>query len=193
MLLLWGCAGQKQLPGSETVVETSGGDRPDWVTEVPEDEDGLMFFRGFKTKAVTLEGGLTDARENASRQIIEMIEQRGMADYSNVRVERGIPESDADIGSVINDGLKILSDNVVRGIKERETYFEKVEVFTGSGLKYYYNVFSLVAIPENEYRVAMQRAVDTLKVRAREQNNAKAEAFLDEMNKRFYRADVSRQ
>lgn len=185
VVLVAACSATR-LPGSEKIVETSGGDRPDWVVEVPEDADGLMFFRGFKTKAVTLEGGMTDARENATRQVIEMIEQRGRADYSNVRVERGIPETDADIGSIIEDGLKILADNVIRGVKEREVFFEKVEVFTGSELKYYYNVYSLVALPESEYQIAMRRSIDAMKARAREANNARAEAFLDELNRRFY-------
>jgi hypothetical protein len=122
--------------------------------------------------------------------VIEMIEQKGRADYSSVRVERGIPETDEDIGSVIEDGLKILAENVVRGVKEQESYFEKVEVFTGTGLQYYYNIFSLVSIPETEYQVAMQRSIDAMKVQARRENNARAERFLDEMNRRFYEEPV---
>ncbi len=191
VITLAACSSSKPyLQGHEKIVESTGSDRPDWLTHVPDDEDGKMFFRGFKTKAVTLEGGATDARENAARQVLEMIEQRGRADYSSVRVERGIPETDEDIGSIIEDGLKILAENVVRGVKEQESHFEKIEVFTGSGVKYYYNVFSLVSIPEADYRVAMNRSIDAMKVQARRENNVKAEQFLDEMNQRFYEEEV---
>jgi hypothetical protein len=179
------CSSNKPV-GSETVVEENPSSKPDWVTQIPESEDGLHFFRGFKTNSLSLEDGLTDARQHAIGQVISMISADGMEDYNKARVEMGIPESREDVGTVIKDGLRILSRNVARGVKEIESYYEKVERVTHTGVRYFYNVYILVKYPEEEYRRALAETLNEQKKAARAQSNKAAEEFIDQMNQRFF-------
>jgi len=178
-----GCSANKLgLVGSERVVETSG-DKPGWVKRVPGENDEYYFFRGFKTGALSLEDGLTDARSNAIRQVLEMIQAQGLVDYKKARVENGLAESREDVGSVTEDGLKILSKTVASGVKELESYTEKVERYTPKGLRYVYNIYTLVRYPKAEYDRAVALAALEAQAGVRAANNAQAQEVLDSLDK----------
>lgn len=178
-----GCSANKlELVGSERVVETNG-DKPGWVKKVPGENDEYYFFRGFKTGALSLEDGLTDARSNAIRQVLEMIQAQGLVDYKKARVETGLAESREDVGSVTEDGLKILSKTVASGVKELESYTEKVERYTPKGLRYVYNVYTLVRYPKAEYDRAVALAALEAQAGVRAANNAQAQEVLDSLDK----------
>ncbi|MFH1068687.1 MAG: hypothetical protein V1794_03605 [Candidatus Glassbacteria bacterium] len=178
-----GCSANKLgLVGSERVVETNG-DKPGWVKKVPGENDEYYFFRGFKTGALSLEDGLTDARSNAIRQVLEMIQAQGLVDYKKARVENGLAESREDVGSVTEDGLKILSKTVASGVKELESYTEKVERYTPKGLRYVYNVYTLVRYPKAEYDRAVALAAQEAQAGVRSANNAQAQEVLDSLDK----------
>jgi len=181
--LFFGCSANKlSLIGSERVVERSG-DKPSWVKKIPKEDDEYFFFRGFKTGALSLEDGLTDARSNAIRQVLEMIQAQGLVDYKKARVERGLAESREDIGSVTEDGLKILSKTVASGVKELESYTEKVERVTPEGLRYYFNVYTLVRYPKKEFEKAVALAAQEKKAKLRGANNQQAEEVIKELDK----------
>jgi hypothetical protein len=182
-MLAAGCSSHKLTAiGSERVVERSGG-KPDWTVEIPEESDEFYYFRGFKTGALSLEDGLTDARSNATRQVLEMIQARGLVDYKKARVENGLAETRDDVGSVTEDGLKILSKTVASGVKELESYTEKVERYTPNGIRYFWNVYTLVRYPKSEYDKAVALAAREAQAEVRARNNAQAEEVLEELDK----------
>ncbi|HEA47144.1 MAG TPA: hypothetical protein ENH97_01895 [bacterium] len=180
--LIVGCA--KRLPiGHQKVVETSGS-RPNWITVIPKAKKGMMFFRGIKTRAPNLDGGLTDSRMHAARQVAEMVETKANVDYENARLEYGIPMDDKDIGTVIRDGLIMLSDAMIQGVKEKELYYEKVEEVVPEGVTYFYNCYILMTISEQDYRRIASQVINRQKAKARAMKNKKAEEFLDKMRER---------
>ena len=182
-ILSFACsAGKLNVIGSERIIDKSG-DKPGWVKKIPGESDEYYFFRGFKTSALSLEDGLTDARSNAIRQVLEMIQSQGLVDYKKARVETGLAETREDIGSVTEDGLKILSKTVASGVKELESYTEKVERFTPKGVRYYYNVYTLVRYPRSEFERAVALAASQQNAEMRGQNNQQAREVLDELDK----------
>lgn len=182
-LISLGCSANKlTLVGSERVIEANG-DKPDWVKKVPKEDDGYYFFRGFKTGALSLEDGLTDARSNAIRQVLEMIQAQGLVDYKKARVESGLAETREDVGSVTEDGLKILSKTVASGVKELESYTEKVERYTPNGLRYFYNVYTLVRYPKEEYDKAVALSAREAQAEVRAVNDTQAREVLEGLDK----------
>ncbi|MCE5272000.1 hypothetical protein LLH00_12055 [bacterium] len=180
---LAGCSAHKMSAlGSERIIEKSG-DKPDWVNKVPKENKEFFFFRGFKTSALSLEDGLTDARSNATRQVLEMIQSQGLVDYKKARVEHGLATSREDVGSVTEDGLKILSRTVANGVKELETYTEKTERVTPEGIRYFYNVYTLVRYPRQEYERAVALAASAQNSLQRSVNDAQAQEVIDSLDK----------
>ena len=180
--LIVGCAGRPRI-GTQKVVERSGS-RPDWITKIPKAKKGMMFFRGIKTRAPNLDGGLTDSRMHAARQVAEMVETKANVDYENARLEYGVPRDDKDIGTVIRDGLIMLSDAMIQGVKEKELYYEKVEEVVPEGVTYFYSCYILMTISEQDYRRIASQVIDRQKAKARAMKNKKAEEFLDKMRER---------
>ena len=182
-LLLAGCSGkQLSVIGSERVIERSGDD-PKWVYKIPKEDKEYFYFRGFKTGALSLEDGLTDARANAIRQVLEMIQAQGLVDYKKARVEHGLAERREDIGSLTSDGLKILSRTVAMGVKELESYTEKVERITPEGVRYAYNVYTMVRYPKIEFDKAVALAVTERAAETREKNDQEAGMVVEELDK----------
>ena len=180
--LIVGCARRPPI-GTQKVVETSGS-RPEWITVIPPAKKGMMFFRGIKTRAPNLDGGLTDSRMHAARQVAEMVETKANVDYENARLEYGIPRDDKDIGTVIRDGLIMLSKAMIQGVKEKELFYEKVEEVVPEGVTNFYNCYVLVTISEQDYRMIASQVIDRQKAKARAMKNEKAEEFLDKMKER---------
>jgi hypothetical protein len=181
--MLAGCGGkQTSIVGSERVIEKSGS-TPKWVNKIPRENDEFFFFRGFKTGALSLEDGLTDARANAIRQVLEMIQAQGLVDYKKARVEHGLAETREDVGSITSDGLKILSRTVAMGVKEMESYTEKVERSTSSGLRYVYNVYTLVRYPKAEFDKAMAQAIEQRNSELREQSDKEAAEVIEDLDR----------
>ena len=182
-ILLAGCSGnQFSVIGSERVIEKSG-DTPKWVFKIPKEDEDYYYFRGFKTSALSLEDGLTDARANAIRQVLEMIQAQGLVDYKKARVEHGLAERREDIGSLTSDGLKILSRTVAMGVKELESYTEKVERITPEGVRYAYNVYTMVRYPKIEFDKAVALAVTERAAETREKNDQEAGMVVEELDK----------
>jgi len=183
VVLLAGCAGkQSSVIGSERIVEKSGG-TPKWVNKIPKEDKEYYYFRGFKTGALALEDGLTDARANAIRQVLEMIQAQGLVDYKKARVEHGLAERREDVGSLTQDGLKILSRTVARGVKELESYTEKVERVTAEGVRYVFNVYTLVRYPKTEFDKAVALAVKQRTAELRTKSNAEARKVVEDLDK----------
>jgi len=177
--LLFSCAPKKPI-GTQTLISKKG-DCGDWIYNIPKTKDGIAYFRGAKTGAVSEEGGLNDARMHAAQQVAEMVKTEANVDYERARVEYGIPKDDKDIGSVVRDAFIALSDAIVQGIKEVKSCVEKYEEITHEGVRYFYNVYTLVSISEEDYKRIAARVFEKEMEKARAMKNRKAEEFLDKM------------
>jgi hypothetical protein len=177
--LMFSCAAKKPI-GTQTLISKKG-DCGDWIYNIPKTKDGIAFFRGAKTGAVSEEGGLNDARMHAAQQVAEMVKTEANVDYERARVEYGIPKEDEDVGSVVRDAFIALSDAIVQGVKEVKSCVERYEEVTHEGVRYFFNVYTLVSISEEDYKRIAARVLEKEKEKARERNNKKAEEFLDKM------------
>ena len=175
------CSGTRPPVGSTRLVEQVPDEKPKWTWKIPEDKDGMLFFRGFKTRASSLDNGLTDARQNAVQQIVEMVQSKGKVVYAKTRVESGIPEDDRDFGSFIKDGFTLLADNIARGVKESESYYERMEETLKEGVSYHYNYWILVRYPEEEAEGAMRQAAQEQLEKARSKQDSKAEEWAEKL------------
>lgn len=190
VLILPVCAGTKKVVGSQTLIEKSG-DKPDWLTEIPENKKGMMYFRGLKTNAATLDGGINDARQHAFQQIAEFINTEVNVDYERARVEYGIPRDDKDIGSVVRDTVISLAREVVKGAREKQSYWERYEEVTPTGVRTFYNVYMLVQLSEEDLKRTAERVIEREKEKAREMKNKKAEEFLDKFRNEIMERDYA--
>jgi hypothetical protein len=144
-----------------------------------------MFFRGVASLASSEREALDDARSNAVEQVLQMIETKGRVDYTRVRVEKGSPEEGVS-SRIIQDGLKLLSQNATNGVKEVESYWEKVEKVTGERqVSYHFNAFMLVRLPKAGYSAAMQESIQELKQTAQKEVDADALDFLKKLEEEF--------
>ena len=182
-LFLVGCASvPKRQIGEEWLIESSGN-KSGWITKIPETKGGVIYFRGIKTHAPTLDGGLTDARQHAARQVAEMVENQVNVDYERARVEYGIPRDDEEIGSVTRDLTIALSDAVTQGVKEKESYWERWSEQLATGIGYFFNVYTLVTLTEEDYKRIANQVFEEKIEKARAENNKKAEEALDKFRK----------
>jgi hypothetical protein len=110
-----------------------------------------------------------------------MVKTEANVDYERARVEYGIPKDDKDVGSVVRDAFIALSDAIVQGVKEVKSCVERYEEVTHEGVRYFFNVYTLVSISEEDYKRIAERVFEKEKEKARAMKNKKAEEFLDKM------------
>ena len=180
---LWGCAhAPKHMRGEEWILSQSK--KPSWLTKVPPTKNGIMYFVGRKSRAVQEEAGLTDAREDAARQLAEMITQKMNVDYEKARYEVGIPLTPEDIGSVTKDLVIAFSKALVQGMKDIETYTEKWARMGENGVvQNFYNCYVLRSVSEDTYKRLATQEIDKKIEQARKEKNEKAEKLLEEFRK----------
>jgi len=72
---------------------------------------------------------------------------------------------------------------VANGVKEMETYTEKVERVTPEGLRYFFNVYTLVRYPKQEYDRAVALAASAKHNVQRAVNDAQAQKVIEDLDK----------
>lgn len=181
--LLLGCAHTpKHMTGEEWMLSQSK--KPVWLSKVPATKNGIMYFVGRKSRAVQEEAGLTDAREDAARQLAEMIAQKMNVDYEKARYEVGIPLTPEDVGSVTKDLVIALSKALVQGMKDVETYTEKwARMGKDKVIQNFYNCYVLRSVSEETYQKLANQEIDKKIEQARKEKNEKAEKLLEQFRK----------
>ena len=180
ILSLAACGSAPPQMGEQFIVEKVPDRAPRWRTKPPGERDGKQFFVGVKTHASSLEAGNTDARQNAIQKIVEYIGGTGMVDYTKARVEAGLTD-EGDAGSYIEDGYRFLAESIAQGVREDETYYERVREWNPDGWHYFYNYYVLISIPEEALVRSAQMAFQRQAEAARARNDAKAEAFAERL------------
>ena len=174
------CGSKLPEMGEQFIVERVPDSAPRWRTRPPVERDGKQFFVGVKTHASSLEAGNTDARQNAVQKVVEYIGGTGMVDYTKARVESGLTD-EGDAGNYVEDGYRFLAESIAQGVREDETYYERVREWNLDGWHYFYNYYVLISIPDDAIVRSAQQAFARQAEEARERNDAKAAAFAERL------------
>ena len=89
---------------------------------------------------------------------------------------RGANMDEGDVGRFSEFAVAWISDTYrIAAVQNPESYWEKIEVKTLSGVTYNYNCYSLLKISKKDYNKALEGAYLDMKKKAQEENNKKAE------------------
>jgi len=183
-----GCGGAVKMAeldeapvGTEVVVERSDGDRPDWITAPPEDDDGMKFFSGGEEGYSDYAMGLRLAKAEAWQELGESV----LGIWSSLLQASEVGGKDRLQQYARNFQELAVKEISLSGTEVEERYYEKVAVKTSYGVTYHYNAFVLLKVPEDEYHMAQLRALEQLRNRAKREANPDAEEFIDEAIQRL--------
>jgi len=176
-ILIGGCAGPGKSPkiiGQERIVERSREFRPDWIYTPISIQEGILSFSGGVEGRADYSLALRKARGEVIKHIIEAFQGKVQKEFSEA--VSGLSISKDELGEVLTDTLGMIMDVYqMHGIKPKETYYEKVERTTAEGVEYFYNCYKLVEISETEYIEWRNAALQSLKDKAKAENNKKIE------------------
>jgi len=170
-----GCGGPKVRPvGSQTVIEKSSAKTPEWVVAPFFEDETTMYFSGTLRGVGDYAVGLRQAKAEATKNVAEAIETKAKTEF--VQNTRGSNLPGEDLGRFVQDGIAMTADNVnVSGLLPAESYYEKVEEVTETGVRYFYNCSVLFQLPVQQYKEARNRAINGLASKAREMKDKAAE------------------
>jgi len=185
-LALAACGGSPRPPqiGEQIIVEKVPKERPRWIVRAPSDRDNKLYFVGMKTHASSLENGNTDARQNAIQKIVEYVGGTGMVDYTKARVEAGITD-EGQAGNYIEDGYRYLAESVAQGVREDDSYYERVKEWRPDGWHHFYNYYTLVSLPKDALQRAAAAAFERQAAQARARNDARGESFANQLQQQL--------
>ncbi len=167
--------------GTEMIVERSDGDRPDWITEPPDDDDGMKFFSGGEEWYSDYAVGLRMAKAEAWQELGESV----LGIWSSLLQASEVGGKDRLQQYARNFQELAVKEITLSGTEVEERYYERVAVKTTYGVDYHYNAFVLLRVPEQEYQMAQLRALEQLRNRAKQERDADAEEFIDEAIQRL--------
>ena len=167
--------GQKVRPvGSQTVIEKSAEKTPEWVMVPFFEDENTMYFSGTVKGVADYAVGLRQAKAEAMKNVAESIQTKARTEF--VENTRGANLTPEDLGRFVQDGIAMVADNInVSGLLPAESYYEKVEEVTDTGVRYFYNCSVLFQLPVKDYKEARRRAIEGLAEKAREAKNKAAE------------------
>lgn len=178
MFVAVGCSGSNQV-GKETIVEKSGS-TPDWILTPTQDEDDFIFVTGEISKANDRSFGMNQAYADGVRKVLNTMQNA--VSTETAQTFEGANLSDGDLGRYTKIGVAWISDTYkISGVQNPESYWEKVEVTTLSGVKYHYNCYSLLKISRLDYNRAIEGAYYAMQKKAQDESNKKAEQSVTEM------------
>jgi hypothetical protein len=167
--------------GTQVIVERSEGDRPDWVLQPPEAEDGFKYFSGGEEGYTDYALGFRMAKAEAMQDMGESV----LSIWSSLLQASEVGGKDEIQGYARNFQELAVKEISLSGAEAEERYYEKVATRTSYGVEYRYNTFVLLRVPEDEYTRAQIRALEELRNRAREEDNSNAQEFIDEAIERL--------
>ncbi len=182
LLTFFACSGSKQI-GSEEIVEQSYS-QPDWVIKGSSfNDDDNYYAVGEITKAQNRSFGLKQSYADGLQNMINTV-QNTVSSISTQALEGNNNSSD-DVGLYSKFAVAWASDNQrYAGVQNPEKYWEKVAVTTSTGVKYYYNCYSLLRISNLNYNKILEGAFEEMRKQARARNNKNAEETANQLLKK---------
>ena len=174
--LLSGCATLHDRVGTQRVVERIPRTEPDWIGKSFWEASDRYFYVGAVTNRADMALGLREAKAEGEKKLVEQIRQRIRTEFGSAIQGQNL---DGQTGSYVSDLIAKVSDNVeVSGVRMEETYIEKVEETTGTGVRYVYNCYAELQLAKADYGEARRRVLDGALETAKAAANAKAEEAL---------------
>ncbi len=184
-ILAWvaiSCASVPTAPtaGQRTIIKESGN-MPDWYTHVPQEKNNMLYFRGIRTRALTMEDGLTDARMDAMRNVAERVQTVVHTSYEKARVEYGIPKDDQDAGRDLEDGIIAQAKAAVTGAKENDAWWQEYTETGPERVSYFYDVAVLMELSKSDFERSLANTLEGAEQKAKDAKNKKAADVLKNM------------
>lgn len=171
-----GCATLHYPVGSQRIVERIPRAEPDWIGKSFWERPGTYVYIGAVTNRADMALGLREAKAEGEKKLAEQIRQRIRTEFGSAIEGQNL---DGQTGSYVSDLIAKVSDNVVvSGVRIEETYVEKVEETTTSGVRYLYNCYAQLQLEKADYADARRRVLDGALEQAKTAANAKAEDSL---------------
>lgn len=185
LVALAACAGKSGLEGLEmgqtTVVDRSADERPDWMTNPPETEDGLHYFSGGETGVRDLDNSFRQARAEAWQTLGESLLGTFSSLFQEVEIsgDQSLQEYARNFQELAVNQLRLM------GVETEERYYERRARRTPTGIEYSYNSFVLLSIPQREWRAAQIRALQRLKGQVSGPGSEQARKWIDDAIQRL--------
>jgi len=172
LIMFCGCSGSSEI-GSEKTVDKSGS-TPNWINIPTSDNGEFVFVTGELTKGTDRSFGMNQAYADGVRKLMNTM-QNAVKTQSSLAL-RGANMDEGDVGRFSEFAVAWISDTYrIAAVQNPESYWEKIEVKTLSGVTYNYNCYSLLKISKKDYNKALEGAYLDMKKKAQEENNKKAE------------------
>ena len=169
---LSGCAASKKgepvvIPQDpqEKLIWSSASERPAWIYNEPETENGTMFFVGLSNKYATEKLAREDARRNATESVVKYMGTLVKNKFERVSTDFGLA------GDVVNPTMsakefeKQLAVNMASRVKVKQWYIEKWQTPTGVGLQ----AFLLAQVPQRSIEGAYKETAKKMERKAQQQ------------------------
>lgn len=176
LFLAAGCASLGGRTGSQRIVERIPNSQPDWRGRSSWEAKDTLYFVGAVSGRSDMALGLREAKAEGEKKLAEQIRQRIRTEFGSAIEGQNV---DSQTGAYVKDIIAKVSENIeVSGVRQAETFVEKVEETTGFGVRYIYNAYTLLDLPKADYLEARKRALDGAVAEARKARNTKAEESL---------------
>ncbi|MEK7214354.1 MAG: hypothetical protein AAB289_01995 [Chloroflexota bacterium] len=174
--LMSGCATFGGKTGSQRVVERIPSNEPTWKGKSAWEKKDALCYAGAVAGRSDMALALREARAEGEKKVAEQIRQKIRTEFGSAVEGQNL---DNQLGTYVRDLIVKVSENVaVSGVKQSETFVEKVEETTGFGVRYLYNAYALLELAKADYLQARKDALDGAVSEARRANNARAEESL---------------
>jgi len=175
-IMILGCAsGGDKSPAfsQDKILSTSSDKPPDWVrsTKDMSEKDENLFFKGHVLKVYDTSLGLTQARSEAKKLIVNSLKNQIADEFANTRLA---DNTAGGLGIFSTASIAAVTGKVtISGILPSESYYEeRVDNLTEER---YYNCYALIKIARTDYNLARRRVVEGLIEIARAKKNQQAE------------------
>lgn len=183
-LLVAGCGGGPKMEESaaptEKMLTSSEPNRPEWTMSIPDPDSDGMYFMGMSSIQASEQDAIDNARQHATRQIVNYMGGLVKDDYQRARVSYGLSSDVEDPTTSMKNFERQLAQNMVQRVQVKRQYFEKWQTPTGIGYKY----IVLVKIPNTEMEKAYQDTANNMakqaQQKAREENRTQAKKQLED-------------
>ena len=185
LVLVTGCKESLQV-GSEKIAEKSQADKPNWLNKAPDNDADNLYFVG-QTESGSIDG-VRDAYQLAISKVSSTIGVYASSAYEVVDKAFG-----NEVGKKMRDEFiqNLTKQNIIRGVKEKQNYWEKMEVSQDKGVRYYYRVYSLAFLPKKSFEQSVNEvltgqingAKDALNTKLQESLELTRTKLLNEINK----------
>ena len=168
MILIVGCAPSKPRPGEVAPKpEEVSGPKPGWVTDdraswtdeekVGDSKEPIYVFKVLLRDEADLQLAFDGLDGEAYTAMINAVKNRAGQEFDEAI--KGSPAKAETIGKVRQRVVNSAGEAKFAGLRQRNHYWEKWKRYeTGNRVSYFYNLWALYLVPEEEYQMAKDRA-----------------------------------